>query len=187
MKKTPLAILLILITLLFAEKNLIVHTPDGPVAYPLTSVDSLTIEEYTPKIGPFESTWWTNYTVSSSGDNYSEVYSSSTYPATLYHNVSSDMIEGLQVKGTRGLGQFVSLKITYTATSEVLFGGLTQNYDFIRGKRLPATTNGEQSVYVFADDFNSSLTVEDCRIFEFKFSDYETTSLFKLIDFEVIQ
>lgn len=187
MKKRTLALLLILISLISAEKQLIVHNSDGTTAaFPLTGVDSLTIAEYTPKIGPFSSTWWIKYRVTPTGDNYSEVSSGSTYPVVLYHYHASETLSGIQVKGTRGLGEFVSLKITYKTNSEVLFGGLDNEYNFYRGARLPET-NGEQVVYVAYDDFSSSLNAANCEIFEFKFSDYDRTGTFRLIDFEVIQ
>ncbi len=104
-KKTTLPIILILISLILAEKQLIVHNSDGTtVAFPLTNIDSLTIAEYQPKIGPFSNTWWIKYSVSSTGDNFKEEYSGLTYPARLYQHFSGDKYYGLQVKGTCGLG-----------------------------------------------------------------------------------
>ncbi len=187
-KKTTLSIILILISLIFAEKQLIVHNSDGTTAaFPLTNIDSLTIEEYQPKIGPFPNTWWIKYSVSSTGDNFQEEFSGSTYPARLYQHFSDDNSYGLQVKGTRGLGAFVSLKITYQATSEVSFGGLTPDYDFIRAARLEESPHSPKTVYVQFDDFNSSIDIHECQIFEFKFSDSEITGTFDLINMEVIQ
>ncbi len=188
MKKTILSIILILISLISAEKQLIVHNADGTTAaFPITNIDSLTIAEYQPKIGPFPNTWWIKYSVSSTGGNFKEEYSGSTYPARLYQHFSGDKYYGLQVKGTRGLGSFVALKITYQATSEISFGGLTPEYDFVRAVRLQESPHTPQTIFVDYDDFNSSIDIGDCSIFEFKFSDSEITGTFDLIDMEVIQ
>lgn len=185
MKITTLTILT-LITLIFAEKQLIVHTSDGEaVAYPITKIDSLTIKEYTPKIGPFSSTWWTVYSVSSTGDNYSEEFSGSTYPARVSQYYGSDKSYGLQIKGTSGLGLFRSLKITYKASHEVTFGALTGDYDFISGARLPASPNSPRVAYVEYGDFSSSsIDMSSCRIFEFKMSDSEITGSVEILDME---